>query len=91
MESGVKNEIFNISGGFEQKNIDTVKKVIDCYFEEKVEDYDQYLDFSHEREGQDVRYSVNDSKLRNLGWSPRLDFDEEIKHIVKYYKKTFVW
>ena len=91
MESGVKNEIFNISGGFEQKNIDTVKKVIDCYFEEEVEDYDQYLDFSYEREGQDVRYSVDDSKLRKLGWEPKFNFDEEIKHIVKHYKKTFVW
>ena len=91
MESGVKNEIFNISGGFEQKNVDTVKKVIDCYLEEENIDYDKYLDFSYEREGQDIRYSVDDSKLRKLGWEPKFDFDEEIKHIVKHCKKTFVW
>tara|TARA_R100000005_G_C4996393_1_gene203230 strand:- start:919 stop:1872 length:954 start_codon:yes stop_codon:yes gene_type:complete len=91
MESGVKNEIFNISGGFEQKNIDTVKKIIDCYFEGEIEDYEQYLDFSYEREGQDVRYSVDDSKLRNLGWEPKIKFNEAIEHIVKHYKKTFVW
>ena len=86
-----KNEIFNISGGFEQKNIDTVKKVIDCYFEEKVEDYDQYLDFSHKREGQDVRYSLDDSKLKKLGWCPKKIFHEEIDEIVKYYKNNFKW
>ena len=91
MESGAKNEIFNISGGFEQKNVDTVKKVIDCYLEEENIDYDKYLDFSYEREGQDIRYSVDDSKLRKLGWEPKFDFDEEIKHIVKHCKKTFVW
>ena len=91
MNSGIKNQIFNISGGFEQKNIDTVKKVIDCYFEEPVDDYDKYLDFSYNREGQDIRYSVDDSKLRNLGWEPKRDFDEEIKHIVDYYKKVFIW
>ncbi len=91
MESGAKNEIFNISGGFEQKNVDTVKKVIDCYLEEENIDYDKYLDFSYEREGQDIRYSVDDSKLRKLGWEPKFDFDEEIIHIVKHCKKTFVW
>jgi len=91
MESGVKNQIFNISGGFEQKNIDTVKKIIDCYLEEKIDDYSEYLDFSHNREGQDVRYSVDDNKLRNLGWEPKREFDKEIKHIVEYYKKVFIW
>ena len=91
MESGVKNEVFNISGGFEQKNIDTVKSIIDCYFDGKVDDYDKYLDFSHNREGQDVRYSVDDSKIRKLGWKPQYKFDKEIKHIVEHYKKTFVW
>ena len=54
-------------------------------------DLHQYLDFSYEREGQDVRYSVDDSKLRNLGWYPKIKFDDSIKHIVEHYKKTFVW
>ena len=36
-------------------------------------------------------YSLDDSKLRNLGWSPVTVFDEEITEIVKYYKDNFVW
>lgn len=94
IESGVKNEIYNISGGFEQNNLDTVKKIVNNYFNYK--DESQYsiadfIDLSHERPGQDVRYSLDDSKLRSLGWKPKAVFDEEIKHIVEYYKNRFIW
>ena len=32
INSEVKNEIYNIAGGFEQTNYDTVKKIIKEYF-----------------------------------------------------------
>ena len=52
---------------------------------------DKYIDFSYFRQGQDVRYSVNDRKLQSLGWFPKKKFDEEIGSIVKYYKNKFIW
>jgi len=91
INSGVENEIFNVAGGFEQSNIDTVKKIIDCYFEQPIEDYGRYLNFEISRAGQDVRYGINDDKIRSLGWKPESIFDEEIKEIVEYYKKVFIW
>ena len=91
INSGVENEIFNVAGGFEQSNIDTVKKIIDCYFEEPIDDYEKYLNFEISRAGQDVRYGINDDKIRALGWKPEAIFDQEIHHIVNYYKKVFVW
>ena len=91
IESGEINQIYNIAGGFEQSNIDTVKKIIDVYFDYSVEDYDSYIDFSVVRPGQDLRYALNDDKLRNLGWKPIAVFDEEIVPIVEYYKQNFIW
>jgi len=91
INSGVENEIFNVAGGFEQSNIDTVKKIIDCYFEEPIDNYEKYLNFEISRAGQDVRYGINDDKIRALGWKPEAIFDQEIQHIVNYYKKVFVW
>jgi len=90
IESGVTNEIFNVAGGFEQPNIDTVRKICECYFGEK-RDWSEYLDLTHVREGQDVRYALNDDKLRALGWKPVRVFDDEIQGIVDYYKKNFKW
>jgi dTDP-glucose 4,6-dehydratase len=93
IESEVKNEIFNIAGGYEQSNYDTVKKVIETYQEYSIFDADMldYADMSYSRPGQDVRYALDDSKLRSLGWEPKANFDKEIKDIVKYYKNKFIW
>ena len=90
VESGIKNDIFNIAGGFEQKNIETVSKVLECYFGEK-RDWSEYLDLSYVREGQDVRYALNDNKIRASGWKPQKEFDREIAPIVEYYKHNFKW
>lgn len=89
IESGVKNEIYNIAGGFEQSNWDTVKKVIKEYFGNV--DIKSYLDLSYSRAGQDVRYALDDSKLRSLGWEPKAIFDKELLSIVEYYKSKFIW
>jgi len=90
IEAGMNNGIYNVAGGFEQKNIDTVAKVIECYFGEK-RSLNKYLDLSYNREGQDVRYALNDDKLRSLSWRPQKKFDEEIEKIVEYYKNNFKW
>jgi dTDP-glucose 4,6-dehydratase len=91
IESGEINQIYNIAGGFEQSNIDTVKKIIDVYYDGEIKDYEKFVDFSVVRPGQDLRYALNDDKLRNLGWKPISIFDNEIISIVEYYKNNFVW
>jgi dTDP-glucose 4,6-dehydratase len=90
IEAGVKNEIYNICGGYEQSNIDTVKKILKLQIGEDI-NLDDYLDFSYSRKGQDVRYALNDNKLRALGWEPKAKFDDEIPNIVLYYNKNFIW
>lgn len=90
VELGVKNEIFNISGNLEQSNIDTINKVIKSYFTEP-RDVTDFVDFSFSRKGQDVRYSLDDSKLRATGWNNTCDFDKELPKIVNYYKNNFIW
>jgi|TARA_R100001463_G_scaffold8002_1_gene25097 dTDP-glucose 4,6-dehydratase len=90
IESGKVDEIYNISGHEEQKNIDTVKKIVECYGYD-VNELEKYVDFSYSRQGQDVRYSVDDNKLQSLGWHPERHFKKEIQDIVDYYRKNFIW
>ena len=102
IESRVKNEIYNICGGFEQTNLDTVNKLITLYHPtdetllETFPHYNQlkiseYLDLDIVRKGQDVRYALNDNKLRSLGWEPKREFNKELPEIINYYKQNFIW
>jgi dTDP-glucose 4,6-dehydratase len=90
IDSGKVNEIYNVAGGFEQTNVDTVKKIIKAFYG-TLDNWEQYVDFSAQREGQDVRYALNDRKLKNLGWKPKKVFDDEIEKIVKFHKENFIW
>jgi len=90
IDSGNINEIYNVAGGFEQTNAETVRKIIKAYFGTD-KNWEQYVEFNVVREGQDVRYALDDNKLRRLGWKPKKVFDEEISFIVRYYKENFIW
>jgi dTDP-glucose 4,6-dehydratase len=90
IESGVQNEIYNICGGFEQSNLDTIKKVLILYYGKEV-DVEGYCDFTCSREGQDVRYALDDRKIKALGWNTRMNLDEALPSIVEYYKNNFIW
>jgi dTDP-glucose 4,6-dehydratase len=91
IESGKTNEIYNISGNLEQTNIETIIKIINLYFQTDIIDNDKYIDYNTIRSGQDLRYSLDDTKLKNLGWLPSCNFDAELPSIVEYYKYKFIW
>jgi dTDP-glucose 4,6-dehydratase len=90
IDAGVVNEIYNVGGGFEQANIDTVVKIIEHFFG-NLDNMKDIIDFSYSREGQDVRYALNDDKLRELGWKPKKVLDKELHSVVQYYKEKFIW
>lgn len=90
VDAGVKNEIYNICGGYEQKNIDVVVKLLNAYGLDS-SDLERYIDWSCSRPGQDVRYALDDTKLKNLGWSASVKFDDTLVDIVKYYTRSFIW
>lgn len=88
IKSGVKNDIFNINGNYECENIEVIRKIVEMMYGEK--DVSKYVtDF--DRPGQDVRYALDDTKLKSLGWRPEANFDQELRRIVEYHRGNFVW
>jgi dTDP-D-glucose 4,6-dehydratase len=88
IDAQVSNQIYNIAGNVELQNIEVIKKIIKLYNGDS--DYEKYLHHMI-RVGQDQRYSIDDSKLKKLGWQPQADFDKELVKIVQYYKENFIW
>lgn len=91
INSGSVNEIYNISGNTEMPNREVIKKILQHYKgSEAAENWEDYI-FESNRVGQDVRYAIDDSKLKALGWSPQADFDTALQDIIAYYVENFVW
>lgn len=89
INANVQNKIYNVGGDTELQNIQVVKKVFSCMsISGQVEDV---CDFTYSRDGQDVRYSLDDTKLRSLGWKNHCNFEKELPEIVGYYRSNFIW
>ena len=91
IDQGNVNEIYNISGNTEMPNREVIKKILHHFSGNGAEDcWENYITDS-QRRGQDVRYAIDDSKLKKLGWLPTAIFDQELEQIVNYYRNNFVW
>lgn len=85
-----KNRIFNIAGASEISNKEVVSRILKLYFGKKVA-LEDFAKFNYVRMGEDVRYSLDDSDLRNLGWKTKKKFEDELPSIVRFYKDEFIW
>lgn len=68
IEKGVKNDIYNIAAENYLTNLQIAKQVL-AWFDKG----DSYLRFVENRWGQDLRYAVDSSKIRSLGWVPKYE------------------
>ena len=66
IDSGTKNEIFNIAAENHMTNIEVVREVLQWFGKDE-----SSLMFVENRWGQDLRYSISAKKLRSIGWSPK--------------------
>ena len=66
LQSGVKNDTFNIGCRNNMKNIDIAKTVLEWFNKD-----DSFISFVENRWGQDVRYSVCNNKIKSLGWDAK--------------------
>ena len=89
INAGNTNEIYNISGNYETSNKEVVSQIIQLMFDNN--DYQNFIDFEYQRPGSDVRYSIDDSKLKKTGWLPKRKFETELPKIVEFYKNNFIW
>jgi len=78
VERGERNTIYNINGQIELQNIEVVRRIAAILGIPENEAYE----FAPDRVGQDIRYKMDGTRIRALGWSPKRDFDAELKNIV---------
>lgn len=86
-ENGRSGEAYNIGGNCEKPNIEIVKLIIDSLG--KSEDL---IDYVKDRPGHDRRYAIDSSKIKEeLGWEPRIKFEDGIKETIDWYLTNSEW
>ena len=85
LERGKEGEIYNISSGEEKTNLEVVTGIL------RIMDKPNLIEFVEDRPGHDVRYSLNSSKLRKLGWKPNYGFEEGLRETIEWYLENEWW
>ena len=78
VDKGERNGIYNIGSNIELRNIDVLRQIAKCVGVPEAKAWVAAMD----RAGQDIRYSLDDSRLKALGWTARRHFHEELPKIV---------
>ncbi len=86
IEKGTPGEVYNIGGGNPIDNLSLTRKLLAILG--KPESLIKYVE---DRPGHDLRYAIDDSKLRVLGWAPEMSFEEGLKLTVQWYLSHENW
>lgn len=82
LNSGAPNETYNISANQEYPNIEVIQEI--CNAMGKGHELISFIE--DPRRGHDFRYSIDSSKIKELGWKPTYKFKEGIVETVGWYK-----
>jgi dTDP-glucose 4,6-dehydratase len=85
LRAGETGAIYNI-GGEEYENLDVTGRIIELTGADAA-----LLRHVEDRPGHDRRYSVDHSRLVELGWKPRRVFDEGLADTVDWYRGRRDW
>jgi dTDP-glucose 4,6-dehydratase len=86
LHNGSIGEIYNIGGGVEKTNLEITWKILAMLSKDE-----SMVEYVKDRPGHDLRYSLDCSKLRELGWRPEYDFDEALAETIKWYVENRWW
>jgi dTDP-glucose 4,6-dehydratase len=86
LEKGRLGEVYNIGSGYEKKNIDTVKRLLTLLGKPH-----ELIAYVKDRPGHDFRYCLDCSKLRSLGWKPKIDFQTGTSLTVEWNRQNLGW
>jgi dTDP-glucose 4,6-dehydratase len=79
-------EVYNIGGGNEVRNIDLTHRIL-----ELMEKPTSLIKPVEDRLGHDRRYALDTTKLRALGWSPQMPFDQGLRETIAWYRENEWW
>jgi dTDP-glucose 4,6-dehydratase len=86
LRHGEPGNIYNIGGGHELENLSVAEVILKYLGKPR-----SLIRFVQDRPGHDRRYAVDCSRLRTLGWTPTVSFEEGLRATVDWYRSHEGW
>ena len=87
LSEGKSGNIYNIGGGRELTNRELTEIIL-----RKFDRNESSIEYVTDRLGHDLRYSVSHKKItRELGYKPKINFEDGIKETIEWYKCNESW
>jgi len=86
IDRGEPGEVYNIGGGNSVRNVDLTREILRL-----LEKPETLIRPVADRLGHDRRYCLDASKVRTLGWQPRIPFLQGLAETVRWYQGNARW
>jgi len=86
LRRGRDGEVYNVGGGHEVENVVLTHEILRLTGKTEA-----LIRRVSDRPGHDRRYSVDSTRMRRLGWSPRHPFAAALETTVRWYREHEAW
>jgi dTDP-glucose 4,6-dehydratase len=87
LERAMPGSVYNISAGSPQQNLTIARTIL-----QHLGKPESLIKYVKDRPGHDRRYALDSSKIqRELGWSPKVSFEEGIRRTIDWYQTNSGW
>ncbi len=86
IEHAENGEVYNVGGGNEVRNVDLTHRLLSV-----LDKPTSLIRPVEDRQGHDRRYALDASKLKGLGWTPKVEFAEGLGAAVQWYRENEWW
>ncbi|HEY3091645.1 MAG TPA: dTDP-glucose 4,6-dehydratase [Vicinamibacterales bacterium] len=86
IEKAASGEVYNIGGGNEVMNVDLTHRILEGVGKPR-----SLIRPVPDRPGHDRRYCLDTTKLRSLGWTPQVPFEQGLRETIEWYRANQWW
>ena len=86
VDRGEPGEIYNIGAGEQVPNLELTRTILMAMGRDE-----SWIEWVPDRPGHDLRYAVDSSKIRALGWSPTHTLAERLGDTITWYEERRDW
>lgn len=86
IHEGESGEVYNIGADAQVNNLDLTHRILSLLGADE-----SSIEYVADRPGHDLRYAVDSSKIRALGWAPTSTLDERLEETIDWYRRREDW